>query len=157
MNDPFLAVHLRDLAITPLVFPSDNPHFIILSYRKCPCLAPSQLSAYGLTEEDKTHVVFAAQLFRQRRRHNLAANRGGRREMMLARLAPGGRDICKKCGISTPIQKYRCSCPSRPHLNREPTIHLDSTISSKYILHNDKHNSQLQQKMVETNQGCASF
>jgi len=64
MNDPFLAVHLRDFAITPLVFPSDNPYFIILSYRKCPCLAYSQLSAYEPTEENKTHAVFAAQLFR---------------------------------------------------------------------------------------------
>jgi hypothetical protein len=63
MNDPLLAVHLRDFAITPLVFPSDDPYFVILSYGKCPCLLHSYLSAYEPTEENKTHVVLAAQLF----------------------------------------------------------------------------------------------
>lgn len=32
MDDPLLAVHLGDLALTPLVLPSDNPHLIILPY-----------------------------------------------------------------------------------------------------------------------------
>jgi hypothetical protein len=143
MNDPLLAVHLRDLAITPLVFPSDNPYFIILSYRKCPCLVHSRLWTYEPAEENKTHVVFAAQLFRQRRRHNLAANRRGRREMKLARLAPGGRDVCKRCEISALIQKYRCPCPAyQDHIcieNRQSTsisqhqTHIDSITTS--IIH----------------------
>jgi hypothetical protein len=34
VNDPLLAVHLRDFAIAPLVLPPDDPYFIILSYRK---------------------------------------------------------------------------------------------------------------------------
>jgi len=34
MNDPLLPVHLRNLAIAPLVFPSDNSYFIILPDRK---------------------------------------------------------------------------------------------------------------------------
>ena len=34
VNDPLLAVHLRDLAIAPLVLPPDDPYFIVLSYWK---------------------------------------------------------------------------------------------------------------------------
>ena len=32
MDDPLLAVHLGDLALTPLVLPSDDSHLIILPY-----------------------------------------------------------------------------------------------------------------------------
>ena len=34
MNHPLLAVHLGDLAIAPLVLPSNNPYFVILSHWK---------------------------------------------------------------------------------------------------------------------------
>lgn len=34
VNDPLLAVHLRDLAIAPLVLPPDDSYLIILSYWK---------------------------------------------------------------------------------------------------------------------------
>jgi len=34
VDDPLLAVHLRDLAIAPLVLPPDDPYFIIFSYWK---------------------------------------------------------------------------------------------------------------------------
>lgn len=34
VDDPLLAVHLRDLAITPLVLPANDPYFIVLSYWK---------------------------------------------------------------------------------------------------------------------------
>jgi hypothetical protein len=34
MNHPLLAVHLCDLAIAPLVLPSNDPYFVILSYWK---------------------------------------------------------------------------------------------------------------------------
>lgn len=34
VNDPLLAVHLRDLAIAPLVLSPDDPYLIVLPYRK---------------------------------------------------------------------------------------------------------------------------
>jgi hypothetical protein len=34
VNDPLLAVHLRDLAIAPLVLTPDDSYFIILSHWK---------------------------------------------------------------------------------------------------------------------------
>lgn len=66
VNNPLLAVHLRDLAIAPLVLPPDNPYFVILPYWKRPCLLHSWLSAYESIEWKNAHVVLVAQLLRQR-------------------------------------------------------------------------------------------
>ena len=40
-----------------------------------------------------TYVVLAAEILRKRRRHDLATDGGGRREVRLARLAAGGGDV----------------------------------------------------------------
>jgi hypothetical protein len=60
MDDPLLAVHLDDLALTPLVLPSDDPHLIILPYSECPCLRQWGLSTYGPRAKDGVHYAYCA-------------------------------------------------------------------------------------------------
>ena len=43
-----------------------------------------------------TYVVLAAEVLRERRRHDLATDGGGGGEVRLARLAPGRRNVCEK-------------------------------------------------------------
>ena len=67
------------------------------------------------------YMMLVAQLLRQRRRHDYAADRRRRGEVLLARFAPGGRNIYGNAGFSTLVSSVRIS---RHHLIRRLSIHL---------------------------------
>jgi len=70
VDDPFLAVDLGDLSLTALVLATDDSDFVVFSDGK------------------RTGVVFSTEFFRKGRGHYFTTDGRGRREMVLARLAP---------------------------------------------------------------------
>lgn len=75
MDDPLLPVDLDNLSLTTLVLPPDNADLVVLA------------------NGDGTSVVLGAEFSREGRGHDLSADRGGGREVRLARLAPRGRNV----------------------------------------------------------------
>jgi hypothetical protein len=53
-----------------------------------------------------THVVLAAELLRESRGHDLAADGRGSGEVRLARLAPGGGDVCSEANKRTYVRQH---------------------------------------------------
>ena len=84
MDDPLLTVNLHNLALAALVGPSDNLHLVVS------------------TNRDGAGVVLFAELLGEVCRHDLATHAGGSREVSLAALAAGGRDVDAElhcCGL----------------------------------------------------------
>jgi hypothetical protein len=74
VDDPAAAVHLHHLALTALVGATHHLHFVIL------------------TDRDGAHVIFVAELRRQRRGHEHAADGGRGLEVRLAAFPAGAGD-----------------------------------------------------------------
>ena len=74
VDDPAAAVHLHHLALAALEGAAHNLHLVVLADR------------------DGAHVVLVAELRRQRRGHEHAADGGRGREVRLAALPAGARD-----------------------------------------------------------------
>merc|ERR1719313_2945536 len=75
VDDPLLAVDLRDLALPVVVVAADDRDLVVL------------------TDRQRPHVVLGAELLRERRRHELLALHRRGREVGLALLAARGRDV----------------------------------------------------------------
>merc|ERR1719160_2000639 len=75
MDDPLLAVHLRDLSLAVVVVTARDLHLVILANRH------------------RANVVLVPKLLRQRGRHEDAPLAGGGLEVRLAALPAGGRHV----------------------------------------------------------------